>query len=726
MMKQNVNLFQRKKRISAIVASTVALVFLCAAILNIAFPLPEIYPDGPSVVVVASNGNVLRSFGDNHGVHRYQINSKDVDPFYIQALLYYEDQHFYQHPGFNIISLIRAGYQWASHGKIISGGSTLTMQVARLISPHSRTIKGKIQQLWRAMQLEWYFSKDEILTMYLNLAPFGGNIEGVEAASRHYFNKTASGLNKNEAALLVVLPQKPSIYRPDRYPLIAKKARNKILKRLINGKLLAKNEVELLCKEDVNLTRPEKRILAPLLSRYLKRKFPHTHVITTTVNFEIQSHLANLMSRTIQKLPRNGSGAVLVVDNKKGNVLAYQGSGDFLNLSRFGHVDMVRAVRSPGSTLKPFIYGLAFEQGIIHTESLLSDIPTSFSGYKPQNLNGKFSGAVSTSSALKKSLNVPAIQVLNSLTPEYFDQRLISAGIHLRHKKANLTIGLGGTGATLWELAQIYRSLAAAGKIRELTLTKDSVTPSDKILLSPQSSWMVFNILSSLSAPDRVVPSTRRKVAWKTGTSYGYRDFWSVGVSPDYTVAVWVGRPDATPLIGFLGSTLAAPLMFDVFDLLPRDKSTVGMPNGVEKKLICWPGGKDLKTTNSTSCISKKYAFTFQGITPPTIQSHGGFVTEDTWPDSLRLWQQQHKISIKKVDSPTELHIFGIRSGQHYFREQINTISLSTNLDSQPVRWYVNYKSIPNPMLKLEDYLGETTVTACLNGQCDSQKIYIH
>lgn len=726
MMKWNILFNQKTKYISAIVASTIALMLFCASILNALSPLPEIYPDGPSVVVVASDGSVLRSFGNSQGVHRYRTNHDNVDPFYLQALLYYEDQYFFYHPGFNIISLFRAAYQWAYHGRIISGGSTLTMQVARLIAPHSRTIIGKLHQVWRALQLEWYFSKEEILTMYLNLAPFGGNIEGVEAASRHYFNKTATSLNKNEAALLVVLPQKPSIYRPDRYPVRAKEVRNKILMRLVEGGLLAEEEATLLSQEAVNLNKPDRKILAPLLSRYLKRKFPLKHVIKTTINFAIQSRLATLLSRTIRTLPNSASAAVLLVDNSQGNVLAYQASADFLDASRFGHVDMIRAIRSPGSTLKPFIYGLAFEQGLIHTESLLSDIQTSFHGYKPQNLNGRFSGAVSASTALKKSLNVPVIQVLNRLTPDLFEQKLLSAGIRLRHEEANLTVGLGGTGTNLWELAQMYRSLATAGSIHELSLTEDSATAPDRTLLTPQSSWMVFNILSSLSAPDRVVPSTRRKVAWKTGTSYGYRDFWSVGVSPDYTVAVWVGRPDATPLVGFLGATLAAPLMFDVFDLLPRDKRTVDIPKGVEEKLICWPGGKEFGATESGACEIKKSAFTFHGITPPTMQSHGDFVTQDSWPDSLCLWQKQHNISVGRGKTTAKLQILSIRTGQHYFRDQVDTIPLSTNSDSASVTWYVNYKSIDQSMLILDNYLGETVVTACLNNHCDSQNIYIH
>lgn len=714
------------KRISAVVLSTAVLMLLCIAALNAVCPLPKIYKDGPSTVVTSSDGRILRSFGNAKGVHRYKTSVSNVSPFYIKALLDYEDRYFYYHPGINIFSLLRAGYQWAINGKIISGGSTITMQVARLIEPHPRTILGKLRQIWRAVQLEWYFSKNEILTMYLNLAPFGGNIEGVEAASRHLFSKAATSLNKNEAALLVVLPQKPSAYRPDRHPTLAKKMRNKVLRRLNARRILSTQETTLLTDEDVYLRQSFKKTLAPLLSRFLKQQYPHQHVIQTTIDYGLQLRLAKLLSRTARTLPAKASTAALVIENKQGNVLAYQGAIDFFDADRFGHVDMVRAIRSPGSTLKPFIYGLGFDQGVIHTESLLSDIPTSFGDYKPQNLNRRFIGAVSASTALKKSLNVPAIQVLNSITPEAFDTRLKKANIHLRHKKSNLSVGLGGTGTSLWELAKMYRSLAATGNVSELHIIPSSTEQATRPLLSEQSSWMVFSILGSISAPDRIIPSTRRKIAWKTGTSYGYRDFWSIGVSPDYTVAVWVGRPDATPLIGFLGATLAAPVMFDIFDLLPRDTRNLRMPDGVEKTRICWPGGRAFSATAPSLCQTQKYAYTIRGITPPTLQSSGYFVTTDSLPGSLREWQRQQQIITAHDNAPSKLAIIGIRTGQHYFQDQITSISLSTNQHSQPVKWYVNYAPIHNATFDINKYLGETAVTACIKDTCVTETVYIH
>ncbi|WP_120512831.1 penicillin-binding protein 1C [Photobacterium salinisoli] len=707
--------------------------WLAVCVLNNVWPLPPLYPDGPATVVVSRDGEILRSFGDRQGVHRYNVTLADVDPFYIQALLNYEDRWFYWHPGVNPVSVVRAAWQWASNGYVVSGGSTLTMQVARLIDPHARSITGKLKQLWRALQLEWYYSKDEILTFYLNLAPFGGNIAGVEAASRRYFNTTAGHLTKNEAALLVVLPQKPSLYRPDRYPDTAQSMRNKVLDRLNGSGLLGDKATQHLKQEAVDLRRPDNTKLAPLLSRMLREQYPDRHVIHTTLDGVIQQRVARLLLKVKRQLPAHSSAAVVVVDNQTANVLAYQGSVDFQDNSRFAHVDMIQAVRSPGSTLKPFIYGMAIDRGIIHTESLLSDIPTRFSDYKPQNLNERFQGAVSASDALKQSLNVPLIQVFNVLTPAVFEQGLRQAGVKLQHQQANLTVGLGGTGTNLLTLAEMYRSLASEGKYSALNMVSDQQAEPDKRLLSPESSWMMFNTLSAISAPDRVVPRVRREVAWKTGTSYGYRDFWSVGVSADYTVAVWVGRPDSSPVVGYLGATQAAPIMFDVFDQLPGDNSRINQPATVKRQLICWPGGRAKAVTEAASCAYQKYAYTRNGLTPPTLESHGDFVVTDSWPEALSVWQQHMMSQGFPEQTPSEqkqpeagIRIMSVNNGQHYYLSQINAIALKSNKKSSDVFWYVNHQPINDNLLNLTHYQGEVTLTACQGAQCDKKVIVVH
>ncbi|WP_240650233.1 penicillin-binding protein 1C [Pseudoalteromonas rubra] len=695
------------------------------------YPLPQPYPDGPATVVTARDGQQLRAFSDDQGVHRYQITLADVDPFYLTALLDYEDRWFYYHPGVNPLALCRALWQWLAHGRIISGGSTLSMQVARLLDPHERSIPGKLKQIFRAVQLEWHYSKPEILTLYLNLAPFGGNIEGVEAASRRYFNKPAKSLSINQSALLVVLPQKPSHNRPDRYPERARAMRNKVLRRLADSQLVNTEQLALLSQEPVRLSAPSQPPLAPLLSRRLRRQHPTSHVIRTTLDHDLQQRLNQLLANTKQRLTGKSSAAVLIVHNQQAEVLAYQGSVDFSDDSRFAHVDMIRAVRSPGSTLKPFIYGLGLDLGLIHSQSLMSDIPSDFDGYKPQNLNGRFSGAVSVTKALQHSLNVPAIQLLHRIDAARFEQQLRHAKVALHHQDANLAVGLGGTGIELVELARLYRALASQGQVQDLSFVEnDSRHPSPAFsLLSPAASWITFEMLSQLSAPDRVIPSNRRKIAWKTGTSYGYRDFWSVGVSADYTVAVWVGRPDASPVVGYLGATRAAPLMFDVFDLLPADTRSLPRPAQVEPVQICWPGGLARQDTPDSACHTQLTAYTLNGMTPPTMHSQGNFVTEPGWPAELASWQARNNAPMKQPDH-TQIRIAAPRSGQHYYRQQVSAIPLSVSgvgsEQAEAVRWYVNHAPHDSTTLALSKYQGKVVITACVAQQCDQQHIVVH
>ncbi|MGF1724367.1 penicillin-binding protein 1C [Photobacterium nomapromontoriensis] len=707
--------------------ATLFVVALLAAALNVIYPLPPLYPDGPATVVTSANGQVLRAFADRQGVHRYQVTVKDVDPFYLQALLNYEDRWFYYHPGINPLAIVRAAGQWLYHGRVISGGSTLTMQVARLIDPHQRSLSGKLKQAFRALQLEWYYSKSEILSHYLNLAPFGGSLQGVEAASQHYFGKSARALSKTEAALLVVLPQKPSRYRPDLYPEIAALMRNKVLDRLLGSAILDSRSVGFLRAEPVLLRHHPSPILAPLLSRELKRQSPDAHVIRTTLDHAIQTRIQRLLIQLSHQLPAKSSAAVLVIDNQTANVIAYQGAVDFHDDSRFSHVDMIRAVRSPGSTLKPFIYGLGLDLGVIHSASLLSDVPSVFGDYKPRNLNGRFQGAITVSEALKQSLNIPLIQVFNTITPQAFDDLLASADVRLHHDDANLSVGLGGTGADLLTLVSLYRSLAMQGQVTPLRFLAQEQTRSARTLLTSESSWIIYHTLSEITAPDRVVPSIRRKIAWKTGTSYGYRDFWSVGVSPDYTVGVWIGRPDASPMVGYLGATQAAPLMFDTFDQLPRDKHRIVRPQNVVKKTICWPGGRDSQATPASQCLGQKSAYTVRGITPPTLESHGQFVVgQAVWPTQLANWQQQKGLASPAAIKGLAVNIQYIKTGQHYYQDQIEQLPLVANTDSEQVAWFINHQLYSSSVLPLADYRGEVTISACLGAQCDVRHITVH
>ncbi|MCK5666019.1 MAG: penicillin-binding protein 1C, partial [Thiotrichaceae bacterium] len=431
---------------------------------------------------------------------------------------------FWQHPGINPLSICRALIQNIKNNRIVSGGSTITMQVSRLISPHTRSITGKIKQIFIAFQLEWHYSKEQILTYYINHAPFGGTIEGVQAASYTYLDKSAQELSHAEAALLTILPQAPSRNRPDRHPNRALLARNKVLHRLATQSVWTEPVVTQALLEPIIAQHNLHPIIAPLLARRLKSQFPEQTVIKTTIDYDMQIGIEALVKQYIEQLPEKTSAAVLVVENKFLKVKTYVGSANFLDQNRFGHVDMIQAIRSPGSTLKPFLYGIAIDRGLIHSESLLTDAPLLFDGYKPQNFSRGFTGPVSVSHALKRSLNIPAIQVLHNLTPEVFVSTLKNAGLILGFNsmaKSNLSVILGGVGSNLETLVGTYTALANGGHAGQIRFSSNSPV-KQHYLFSAGSAWIIKKILSNQNIHS---PNT---LSWKTGTSYGHRDFWSI------------------------------------------------------------------------------------------------------------------------------------------------------------------------------------------------------
>jgi penicillin-binding protein 1C len=401
-----------------------------AIILDHVFPLPAPGRESPySVVVLARDGTPLRAFpGDDH-VWRHPVSLKDVSPLYLDALVTYEDRTFHWHPGVNPFALARAGWQWLRNGRVVSGGSTITMQVARIIEPTRRTLGGKLIQIARAFQLELHYSKDEILTLYINYAPMGGVLEGVEAASRAYLGKPSNRLTHAEAALLTVLPQLPSRLRPDRYPDRAQLARDKVLRRL--KRKWGEATIADATTEPVYAQAVRTPMLAPLLAERLKRNAEGQTRVDTTIDPSAQSTVESLLLDRARVLPPRVSIAAMAMDNRTLEVVAYAGSADFTDKDRFSDVDMARAPRSPGSALKPFLYAFAIDAGLIHSESLLADVPQSFSGYEPGNFQQSFHGPVSVSEALVKSLNVPAVQVLEQLGPAPFVAMLRRGGLKL-------------------------------------------------------------------------------------------------------------------------------------------------------------------------------------------------------------------------------------------------------------------------------------------------------
>ncbi len=582
-------------------------------------------------IVVANDGTPLWRFADSEGIWRYPVKLSDVSPYYIQALITYEDRNFYQHKGINFLSLGRAFIQNISSGHIVSGGSTLSMQVARLIEPHNRTVLGKIRQIWRTCQLEWYFSKDEILTFYLNRAPFGGTLQGIGAATWAYLGKPPSQMNYSEAALMAVLPQAPSRLRPDRHPKRAEIARNKVLRRMAEFGVWHRQQVEEAIEEPIYIAKQYIPQTAPLLARRLVDTYSQS-IIKTTIDLPLQQTLEEMAVDWKSQLPPKTSLAILVVDHTDMSVRAYLGSVDFNDNSRFGQIDMIKAWRSPGSTLKPFIYAMAIDEGLIHSESLLQDVPRHFGDYRPGNFNADFNGPVSASEALVRSLNLPAVQLMDSYGAQRFTAALQNAGITLRFPfatKPNISLILGGTGSRMDQLVSGYSAFARKGRVAALRFTPD--TPLiERPLLSQGSAWIVRRILSGESNPiDGDFISDIVPLAWKTGTSYGFRDAWAIGINPRYLIGVWVGRPDATPVAGQFGFAKAVPILNHVNNLLhSRERSFNDnqyidpLPQSVKKQQICWPQGQPLDKDDK-NCRQQRYAWTLDGMIPPTLMAEG-------------------------------------------------------------------------------------------------------
>ncbi|NQD95573.1 peptidoglycan glycosyltransferase PbpC, partial [Pseudomonas sp. CrR25] len=608
------------------------------------FPLP-LPGDDLARVVLAEDGTPLWRFADADGVWRYPVGAAEVSPYYLEALLTYEDRWFYQHPGVNPLALVRAAWQNLSGGRVVSGGSTLSMQVARLLDPHSRSLAGKLKQLWRTAQLEWHLSKDEIVGLYLNRAPFGGTLQGVAAASWSYLGKSPADLTRAEAALLAVLPQAPSRLRPDRHPERAQAARDKVLARLADFDVWPRSAVADALEEPVLLAPRRQPRLAPLLARRLNTP-GSPPLIRTTIDATLQRRLEELLLGWRARLPERTSAALLVVEQPSMAVRAYLGSVDIGDAARFGHVDMIAALRSPGSTLKPFLYGMALDAGLIHSESLLQDVPRRYGDYRPGNFAAGFSGAVSASQALASSLNLPAVQLLEAYGAKRFAGELRHVGVPLALPplaEPNLALILGGAGSRLEDLVGGYSAFARGGRVARLRFQPQDVL-DERRLLSPGAAWIVRRILSGQARPDRDPRAQlmqRPTLAWKTGTSYGFRDAWAIGVAPRHIIGVWIGRPDGTPVPGQFGLASAAPLLLQVHDLLSNRDSQRGIslpadpqPAEVGVAAICWPLGQPM-AKSEPNCRRQRFAWTLAGTTPPTLQAQdqplGLGLLEKTW-----------------------------------------------------------------------------------------------
>ncbi len=530
-----------------------------------------------SILVLSRESELLRAFLSTDDKWRLSTSVDEVDAEYVRLLKQVEDKRFDVHPGVDPIALVRAVGQLVSNGRVVSGASTLTMQTARLLEPRPRNVASKLIEMVRALQLEARYSKPQILDMYLTLAPFGGNIEGVRAASYAYWGKEPRHLTLSEIALLIALPQAPESTRPDRNIDGAASAKQKILRQLVDRTAISQTRASEAARDPLPQGRLEFPFLAPRLARHLRQRNPESSVIATTLRVDVQRHIETLIRQETDWIKDGASIAILAIENQSREVVAYAGGADFW--AQNGQLDLVRSKRSPGSALKPFIYGMAFDDLVIHPDTLIEDRPMVFGSYAPRNFNRTFQGTVNVRTALRLSLNVPAVAVLNEVGPVRFASSLRHQGTDLQFAKKDilpsLPLALGGVGVSLFDLTQLYASLPNGGVSQPLRLLSDESPFTQRRFLSETASWYVTDTLLGSPMPDgwaqRFGFQRKRDIAFKTGTSYGFRDAWAVGYTGTYTIGVWVGRADGTARPGRFGLETAAPILLKAFERMPPE-----------------------------------------------------------------------------------------------------------------------------------------------------------
>lgn len=553
------------------IVTAVLAIALSLFALDVIFPPPLQRGGEVSPVVLDRNGVWLRAFATDTGKWRLAARLDEVDPEFLRRVVAIEDARFWSHPGVDPLALARATASYVRSGVVTSGGSTITMQTARLLEPRPRTVPSKLIEIVRALQIERRLTKREILALYLTLAPYGGNLEGVRAASRAYFARDPIGLSDAEMALLIALPQAPEARRPDRRPAAARAARDLVL-----AKLRAEGFIDRRLEAEARLAPIPARtpfpIRADLAAEGLVRARPNAPVVRSTLDARLQDGLQTIAREAAVAAGPDVAVAILAVEIEGRRVRASVGGVGFDRVG--GWIDMTRAVRSPGSTLKPFIYALAFDDGIAAPGTMVDDAPQRFAGYMPENFDRRFHGQVKLSDALMHSLNLPAVATLEKVGAGRFEAALTAAGAKPRFPRREtvepgLALALGGVGMTLEELATLYAALGDDGQAKPLRFLEEPTWSSSR-LMKPETSRRVLSILAATPTPKGRLPAALTldapQIAFKTGTSYGFRDAWALGVGAGHVVAVWVGRPDGAPRPGATGRSEALPILFDAFD----------------------------------------------------------------------------------------------------------------------------------------------------------------
>ena len=701
----------------------------------IPIPRNRLFPPS-STLIFDRDQKLIYAFTSKDDKWRIRTSLPQISPVLAKFLIQYEDRWFYWHPGVNPLALFRAFRKNAAEHHIVYGGSTLTMQIARMMEPKQRTWTSKLIEIFRAFQLEQRYHKRQLLEIYFNIAPYGGNIEGAAAASWLYFGKEPAQLSNGEAALLAILPNSPTVLRPDRYPRLAKNARDKLLKVLYQQGLLKIRDYQEAVVEEIPRARVAWPMIAPHLCYELKRRYPDDARIYSTIKQQTQVLAEDMLKAYIKKLHSQAitNGAIVVINNKTHELLVAVGSADFTNKIDKGQVNGFLAPRSPGSALKPFVYALGIERGIITPQHYLEDVPIDFAGYCPENYDRTNSGLVSAREALERSLNIPAINLLAELGDDGLYELLRRANFSTvaPDDRYGLTIVVGGCEVTLLELTALYSTLASKGAYTYPKLLKGQAASLTVKLFSPGAAYIVTDILTTLSRPD--LPTcweftSLPKVAWKTGTSYGHRDAWSIGYNPYYTIGVWIGNFSGEGRPGLVGAEVAAPLLFELFNKVKQRNQNEWFerPFEVDNREVCALSGqipgpfckslvRDYYLTNSASDEQCKFhqvtlldAATGYRLPPhyASLPNKTRDMTYIKWPPRIASWFERNGRTIDRlppllpewqqvvsgqapvIRSPLANYEYQLRPGIALEFQKICLDAAATN-DVQKLYWFVD------------------------------------
>lgn len=711
-----------------IIPSIVLLIFFLA---DIIFPL-QLHLKY-STTVESREGDLLYSFLSRGDKWRMKSSLEEISPELKQALLFKEDKYFRYHFGINPFAIVRASFNNLVYHKRTSGASTITMQVARLLQPKDRTVANKLIEMFRALQMEFHYSKDEILSMYFDLAPFGGNIEGVKAASWLYFGKNPHQLSLAQAITLTIIPNRPTSLHPGRNNGYLQQERNRWLQRMMQEKLFNSKQISDALNEPVVIKRKSLPAVSPHLCIRLHLSQPNNPVIKTTIKKNIQQKVEQLAWNYHQRLQTYNVNnlSTIVVNNATHEVIAYVGNADFQDYLQHGQVDGITAIRSPGSTLKPLVYALAIDKGIVTPKTILYDVPVNYSGYAPENFNEQFNGKITAEKALAYSLNIPAVTLLNEINVNTLTDKLMQSGFKSVARNSShlgLSTVLGGCGVTSEELAGLFCAFANEGVYEPLHFAPGVKLPATR-LISDASTFMITDILTQLQRPD--LPNNFQssmhvpKVAWKTGTSYGRKDAWSVGFNKKYTVLVWAGNFDGTGVHELSGAEMATPLLFDIFNNIDYSSSNewFAAPSSVDLRYVCNETGKPF----GDFCTDKVMDYFIPNVSDQQACSHlqQVFVSSDgrisyckscvpasgykkefysnLVPELMSFYKSEHiPFHLAPAHNPTctqifngsNPHILSPVNGQEYLVEKQSPekiqLSCASANDVEYVYWYIN------------------------------------